>query len=84
MMMWIIGVYLFIGLMTYNSAILHDVFKRQDKILTFLNEAIQSRDLPRKEWPLLEPKKYSFMAFVRGFALTVFLWPMVFNKKLGE
>lgn len=75
--------WLIIGLITWASAMMHDTYKRQDKIVKWINEAIQSKDLPRSEWPLLEEQKYPFIAFVRGFIATVLLWPVVVNRKLS-
>lgn len=62
---------------------MHDTYKRQDKIVKWINEAIKSKDLPRSEWPLLEEQNYSFWAFIKGFVATVLLWPVVINKKLN-
>lgn len=75
--------WLIIGLITWGSAIMHDTYKRQDKIVKWINEAIKSKDLPRNEWPLLEEQNYSFWAFIKGFVATVLLWPVVINKKLN-
>ena len=76
-------VWLAIGLMVWGSAITYDIFKRQDKIVKWVNESIQSRDLPRGEYPLLKEQNYPYFAFVKGFVATVLLWPYVLNQKLG-
>jgi hypothetical protein len=78
----IIG-WLVIGLITWGSAMMHDTYARQDKIVKWINEAIQSKDLPRSKWPLLEEQNYPFISFVKGFIATLLLWPMVVNRKLG-
>jgi len=83
MITYIIIGWLMMGLVVWAGAICHDIFKRQDKIVKWINEAINSKDLPRKPSPFMEEQNYTFMAFVRGFILTVTLWPIVLNRKLG-
>lgn len=76
-------VWLVMGLITWGSAIMHDTHKRQDKMVKWINEAIKSKDLPRDEWPLLKEQKYPWISFVKGFIITLVLWPIVVNRKLG-
>lgn len=75
--------WLVMGAITWAAAFAHDTYKRQDKIVKWINEAIKSHDLPRSEWPLLEEQRYAFIACVKGFIVTLLLWPVVLNKKLG-
>ena len=79
----IIVAWLIIGLIVWGSAICHDIFLRQDKMAKWINEAIKSKDLPRDKWPLVEPTNYTFISFVKGFIMTLILWPVVVNRKLG-
>lgn len=82
-MIYFILIWLFLGLTTWAAAMMHDTYRRQDKIVKWINESIKSRDLPRSEWPLLKEQNYTFFAFVKGFVLTVILWPVVANRKLN-
>ena len=75
--------WLIMGFIIWASATMHDVLKRQDKILKWINESIVSRDLPRKESPLLKEMNYPFIAIVKGLVLTLIAWPVVINRKLG-
>lgn len=77
-----IVIWLVIGLIVWGSAICDDIMKRQDKMIKWINEAIISKDLPRSKSPLLKEHDYTFIMFVKGFVLTLVLWPVVLNRKL--
>lgn len=83
MVITIIAIWCTIGAITWASATAHETYKRQDKIIKWINEAIKSKDLPRDEWPLLEEQRYSFIAFFKALVITMVLWPVVINKKLS-
>jgi len=75
--------WLIIGLIVYIAGVVHDILKRQDIMVNWINEAITSKDLPRKKWPLMEPQKYQFLALVKGMVISIVLWPVVANRKLS-
>ena len=75
--------WMIMGLLVYIASAIHDILKRQDKMVDWINEAITSKDLPRKKWPLLEPQKYQFIAIFKGLITALVLWPVIINRKLS-